>query len=163
MTHPPPLAKGGEGFEGWTNSRNRAAAGGHWQRHSLANRKRASSLLLVCKMPARDKLVSSVTLIWLCLLCRFSSFGHTHFLPQSENGRSVWWLIRDSEPPFLPHTSPFLIPPSLLPPSLLFGYCTCPSPSITGLSPFLLLLPSGRCVCVCVGMCVYVCVRARVC
>lgn len=124
MTRHP--SQGGEGFEGWTNSHHRAAVGGHGQRETLSGQQEASQLFypLVNKTPVRDKLTSSFTLIWLCLLCRFSSFGHTHFLPQTGNGRSTWWLSRDSEPPFLPHTSPFLTPPSLLPPfSLVIPPC----------------------------------------
>lgn len=112
-------SKWGEGFEGWTNSHNRAALGGHRQRETLSGQQEASQFffLLVNRTPAGDKLSLSVTLIWLCLLHCFFSFGHTHFLPQTGNGRSIWWLSRDSEAPFLPHTSPFLTPPSLLPPS----------------------------------------------
>lgn len=113
MHHPFPR---GEGFEGWTNSHNRAALGGHGQREKLSGQQEASQLffLLVNSSPAGDKLSSSVTTIWLCLLQRFFLFGHTHFLAQTGNGRSIWWLSRDSEPPFMPHTSS-LLPRSFLP------------------------------------------------
>lgn len=82
-------------------------------------------------MPARDKLTSSVTLIWLRLLRRFSSFGHAHFLPQTGNGRGIWWLSRDSEPPF---SASYLAVPhsSLSPSSLLFGYSTIRLPPSLG-------------------------------
>ena len=90
-------------------------------------------------MPARDKLNSSVTLIWLCLLHRFYLFGHTHFLPQTGNGRSIWWLSSDSKPS---NSASYLAVPhsSLSPSSLLFGFSTITSPSIAG---FLLFQPSG--------------------
>lgn len=118
--HPQPW---GEGFEGWTNSHHRAAIGGHTgrERHSLANRKLASTF--ICWSVRQRETNSSITLIWLRLLCRFSSFGHAHFLPQTGNGRSTWWLNRDSEPSFsasylaVPHSS--LSPSSLVtPPSV---------------------------------------------
>lgn len=140
--HRPP-ANGGEGFEGWTNSHNRAAQGGHGQRETLSGQQEASQFFfpLVNRTAAGDKLSLSVTLIWLCLLHCFFSFGHTHFLPKTGNGRSIWWLSKDSEPPFLPHTSPILTPPSLLPPS-----SSVTPPSLSLYHWFFAFSAFGRCV-----------------
>lgn len=88
------------------------------ERHS----QEASQLfyLLVNKTPARDKLTSSVTLIWLCLLRRFSSFWP-----------SKRWLSRDSRPLF---SASYLAVPhsSLSPSSLHFGYSNIRLPPSLG-------------------------------
>lgn len=72
-----------------------------------------------------------------------SLFGHAHFLPQTGNGRSIWWLSWNSKPLFclIPHCSS-LLPLSFLPSLWLFYH---PFSSIT---EFLLFQSLGRCACV---------------
>lgn len=137
--HPQP--RGGR-IWGMDQQPHKAAVRGPQQRETLSGQKEASQLFysLVNKTPAKDKLTSSVTLIWLCLLRCFAWFGHARFLPQTGNGRSNWWLSKRQRAPFfclIPRRSS-LLPLSFLPPLWLSHH---PSPSIAG---FLLSQPFGR-------------------
>lgn len=132
---------GGEGFEGWSNSPNKAAIGmgGPRQRKTLSGQQEASQLFLFFSTAGQEN--SSERQTWI--VCQrdlappppplFLVWPHPLAAP---NRRSTGWLSRDSEPPL--SASYLAVPHSFLPPLWLLHH---PSPSIA--ESFCFVSPRG--------------------